>query len=157
MEITKQALRDKVKVSVFALEYDSADVFQFSILHTVKRKNDRIDFSVLLSIKQKERVDTEAVIRLIKLEEGEESTSALSFTLNSFSLSPEQRKSALHNSVVSSGENPKFKWDPYEYNDYLKLNFRNVPVVGAGYYAVAVCVDVEDSTLVLDKQYFQVD
>lgn len=156
-KLSKKELKDKVKISIFALEYDTAETFLFSVLNTVKQKDCRIDFSVLLSIKQKVSVEAEAEIVLIKMEETGDAGASRSLTLNTFSLSPERRKDTLRNSVVTSGENPKFDWDPYRYNDYMKFNFRNVPILGAGYYAVAVCVDYEDSTLVLDKQYFAVE
>lgn len=148
-------LKDDVKVSTFILEYNPEMSNTLSLLEKIVTKSNAVEFSYFVSLRQrKERVEN-LKIEMVKV--GDSSEEVQTLPLATIPLSREKRRNEYKEGLVDSKETNKAGWDPYSINDRIKINFRGVPVIGSGRYAIVTGVEADDKFIVMDCQYFDVE
>lgn len=151
-----QSIKTNIRASIFVLEYDTAVDFKFLPMYLATVENGRMDFSALVSLKQKDEIDAELIVCLLKVDEGDETKESKMLELSKIPLSPEERKKEFSDGAVSNQRQKKLTKDPYQWNELIKFNYKNVPIE-PGYYAIAICAEDEDTMVIIDAQYFGVE
>lgn len=148
-------IKDDVKVSAFVLEYNPEISNTLSLLEKIVTKSNAVEFSCFVSLKQRKEREESLKIELVKV--GDSSEEVQTLLLATIPLSRETRRNKYKDGLVDSKETHKAGWDPYSIDDRIKINFRGVPVIGSGRYAIVTGVEVDDKFLVMDCQYFDVE
>lgn len=146
--------KEDIKVSAFVLEFHPEETDTISIVNEITTRADKIDFSYLIFVRQKDNYDKDLKVEIVKIEDdpAEERTMELA----SIPLSRDNRRKEYEEGLVGQREAKKAKWDPYKIEDRIKINFRGVPIVGVGRYAVVIGIENNSNFFVLDCQYFDV-
>lgn len=154
--ISIQKVKEQIKVNMFLLDCDREKKFTFSPLVSVETKNERINFSLLISIKQKSKLNFSLNVELIKLAEGGTAERNLHLTKVPLEGVEEDPEEDYYDSVYFSENRITANWDSYGIEGIVKLDFLDVPVIGSGKYAIIIGAEHEDSIAVFDTQYFDV-
>lgn len=155
------------KASLSVLQYSEEKSILFTPITKIKSDNDnRIEFSLLLQIKQKDESTPIVAIELIRFQEPvlDEETET--------EIIRRQDAARLHLSDIrlDNNDEPQLEMgrlmhDPWHICQIIRVNFTDVPTKGSGSYAVVAYLKDEEagelSTLqdkeFLDCSYFEVD
>lgn len=152
---TEAIKKEDIKVSTLILKFDSEPTDTISIVDKIVTRADKIDFSYLISLWQKEDYQKDLKVEIVKIEDDPKDERTMG--LATIPLSKKTRREEYKDGLVETKETKKAKWDPYKIEDRIKINFRGVPTVGAGRYAIVIGMDNTDKFVVLDCQYFDLE
>lgn len=140
-----------IQAMIFVLQ-ENANHSGTPFLKNIRQEHNQINLSVLVRIRQKKILDKE--IYLVLVHETEDEVGTLELT--SLTLNPEKRgKKESDYSSQESGQ--RLKEDQFFIVQNNQYNLKNIPLLGAGQYALALVSEKGNLNSLLDVYYFTVE
>lgn len=146
----KTELLSEIQAMVFALQ-ENATQNETQFLKKVKQRDDTIDLSVLVRIRQKRNIDTNIFLILVK-----EAEEVSMLELTSLTLNPKDRKTE-EGAYSSEQKGHRLKEDEYQILQTNQYDLENIPLIGSGRYALALIAEKGDLNSLIDAYYFMVE
>ena len=128
-------------------------VIPFELKDKFPIKNNSISFSAVISIQQKEYVNQNAYLKLIKYDD--ETKKYNTFLLGTISLSDNKTDTNLVSSSMEIVPEESLG-DGFPKRNNITFYFEDVPVLGIGKYAIALVIDGDDVFAPIASYYFDV-
>ena len=128
-------------------------VIPFELKDKFPIKNNSISFSAVISIQQKEYVNQNAYLKLIKYDEKTKKYNT--FLLGTISLSDNKTDTNLVSSSMEIIPEESLR-DSFPKRNNITFYFEDVPVLGIGKYAIALVIGGDDVFAPIASYYFDV-
>ena len=128
-------------------------VIPFELKDKFPIKNNSISFSAVISIQQKEYVNQNAYLKLIKYDDETKKYNA--FLLGTISLSDNKKDTDLVSSSMEIVPEESLG-DGFPKRNNITFYFEDVPVLGVGKYAIVLVIDGDDVFAPIASYYFDV-